>query len=435
MSGVRTLSLLPAAAQRYLDKSACSGPWSLTGDDCAGFAGAVVIPSLAEGDGLFATLQSLAANPPQRLAGFLVVVVVNHGEHASVADRRQNRLDLVRLSGLAQRSRLCLAWVDAASSGWEVPGKLAGVGFARKLGMDLALPRLNWSHDPLLVCLDADTLVEANYLESVVSHFRRSPLGAAVLPYRHQAGGDAAQQAAIDRYELFLRSYVYGLRLARSPYAFNSVGSAMACRASAYVRCGGMNCRKAGEDFYFLQKLAKTDGVDLLTGTTVFPEPRVSERVPFGTGRSMGRLLQGDAQAVLFYPAKVFRVLADWIRAVEQEPQGDAEMLLTSAGAISPVLVDYLEQANWRTVWPRLQSTHRTEVRLLQAFHVWFDGFRTMRLIHLLCDSGHSRGEPEDVLPDYFSWEGCGCPGSQAGMLGALRLHDGAKPLIRMSKI
>ena len=429
------MNLLPDAVQRYLDRSAFRGAWTLEGVERGGFAGAVVIPSLAEGDSLFATLQSLAANPRRLTACFLVVIVVNHAENASAADRLQNSIDLTRLAVLAEGSELCLSWVDAASPGAEVPTKQAGVGFARKLGMDLALPLLNWKEDSLLVCLDADTLVEANYLQSIVMHFRQSALGAATLPFRHQPGNDAAQQAAIDRYELFLRSYVYGLRLAESPYAFNTVGSAMACRASAYVRCGGMNCRKAGEDFYFLQKLAKTDGVALLSGTTVFPEPRVSSRVPFGTGRSMSRLLDGDARAVLFYPAKAFQVLADWLRTVNQQLSFDAETLLTYAEKMSPVLTDYLEQANWRTVWPRIQSTHRTGSRRRQAFHVWFDGFKTMRMIHLLCDAGFSRGEPEDVLPEYFFWDGRDCPEVQAGMLEALRSQDGVQQSISVSKI
>lgn len=418
------MSLLPAAVQRYLDKNRSTGPWALAGEERADFAGAVVIPALAEGDSLFATLQSLAANPAQMLERFLILIVINHGEHASTDDRLQNQADLSRLADLAGRSELCLAWVDAASANCEVPAKQAGVGFVRKLGLDLALSRLDWTEDPLLVCLDADTLVETTYLQSIVEHFKQSHDGAAVLPFRHQAAASAVQQAAIDRYELFLRSYVFGLRLAGSPYAFNTVGSAIACRGLAYVRCGGMNCRKAGEDFYFLQKLAKTDGVGLLEGTTVFPEPRVSERVPFGTGRSMGRLASGDQQAVLFYPAAVFQVLGHWLSVVAQNLSGDAEQLLASAGEISPVLVNYLEQNGWRSVWPRLQSTHRDDARRLHAFHGWFDGFRSMRLIHMLCDAGFERSDSEKVLTEYFDWDGRASPGSLTGMLEKLRQDD-----------
>lgn len=419
------MSALPAAVCSYLDKAASKGDWQLDGEQRDDFAGAVVIPSLAEGESLFATLHSLATNPPAWTTRFCVVVVVNHGLPAAPAVRLQNAADLEGLAELAARSGLCLAWVDAASPGREVPAKQAGVGFARKLGMDLVLPRLNWAEDPLLVCLDADTLVEADYLQVIAGHFRQSVEGGAVLPFRHQPAAGPVQQAAIDRYELFLRSYVYGLRLAGSPYAFNTVGSAMACRASAYMRCGGMNSRKAAEDFYFLQKLAKTGGVGLLSGTTVHPEPRVSARVPFGTGRSMARLLDGDVQGVLFYPSAAFRVLQAWLLAAGQGRSEDAAQLLARAEQISPILAGYLEQSGWRTVWSGLQLNHRTPTRLMQAFHGWFDGFRTMRLIHLLCDAGLERGEPAELLPDYFAWDGRPCPGTLAAMLAELRRFDG----------
>jgi hypothetical protein len=418
------MSHFPAAVQRYLDKRVAKGPWTVTGAENRTFTGVVVIPSLAESDSLFATLQSLESNPAQWRDSFLVLVVVNHGEQACIEEKQQNFQDLTRLIKYSADSTLPLAWIDAASPGLEIPAKQAGVGFVRKLGMDLALTCLDWQKEPLLVCLDADTLVEPNYLQTIVAHFQHSPLGAAVLPFRHQQAEDALQQAAIDRYELFMRSYVYGLRLAGSPYAFNSVGSAIACRAVAYVRCGGMNSRKAGEDFYFLQKLAKTDGVDLMTGTRVFPEPRVSSRVPFGTGRSMGRLLEGDTEGVLFYPVAAFEILSGWLLCVTQNLAADADLLFSLAEGLSAVLADYLVQIDWHATWPKLQENHRTEKGRAQAFHSWFDGFRTLRLIHLLCDTGLSRGEPKEVLPAFFSWDGRDCPKTVPAMLEELRLCD-----------
>jgi hypothetical protein len=71
-----------------------------------------------------------------------------------------------------------------------------------------------------------------------------------------------------------------------------------------------------------------------------------------------------------------------------------------------------------------MQKTHQRHPRLEQAFHVWFDGFRTLRLIHLLCDSEFGRGEPEEILPEYFAWQGCAAPASLGGMLEALRVAD-----------
>ncbi len=415
---------LPLPVQRYLNKRAIKGPWSLTPTESGRYRGVVVIPALAEGDSLFATLASLAATPPLWTDRYLVMLVVNHGEAARADVRRQNLLDLERLHAVAADHPLPLAWIDAASPGLELPARQAGVGFARKLGLDTALLTLDWNDDPLLICLDADTLVAPNYFQAIDQHFRQAAEGAAVLPFRHQPADSPQLQAAIDLYELYLRCYVLGLELAGSPYAFHSIGSAMACRGHAYVRCGGMNLRQAAEDFHFLQKLAKTDGITSLRGTKVFPSARTSERVPFGTGRSMTRQLAGDTAAVRFYPTAAFRTLGDWLQLVTQEPGATAEQLMQSARKLSPVLADFLEAAGWQTVWPRLQATHRDNRARRQAFHGWFDGLCTLRLIHHLCDRDLGRDEPQQALKSLFAWAGLDEPVSLADALATLRNRE-----------
>jgi hypothetical protein len=128
--------------------------------------------------------------------------------------------------------RRCIFVVDAASAGRELPAKGGGVGLARKIGFDLALSILAFERsDPLLIALDADTLVMPDYLPSLVSHFQMAAAGGAVIPFCHQGGSSPRHDRAIRRYELFLRSYVLGLSRADSPYAFHTVGSAMACTA------------------------------------------------------------------------------------------------------------------------------------------------------------------------------------------------------------
>lgn len=377
--------------QRYLSTRAASGPWTIEGCGRSDFTGAVVIPALAESSHLFATLASLAANPPELLERFLILVVVNHRADADVADKADNVSLLRRLAaGDGVPPMLNLAWVDAASPGRELPVKGGGVGLARKIGCDLALCRLCFAGPPpVLVSLDADTLVETTYLGAILDHFRTVREGGAVIPYRHQPGATAAGEAAIRQYELFLRHYVHGLRLAGSPYAYHSIGSALACRADAYVKAGGMNRRPAGEDFYFLQQLAKTAGVAFLTGTTVFPSARPSARTPYGTGRSISRLLAGDLQAVRFYPAAVFEILGGWLQLAQQNWNAPAEALLARARSFCPELTEYLVTQDFVTVWDRLQRQHRHEAAFLQAFHGWFDALRTLRLIHQLCRGAH----------------------------------------------
>jgi hypothetical protein len=80
-------------------------------------------------------------------------------------------------------------------------------------------------------------------------------------------------------------------RWAGHPFAYHTVGSAMAVRRNAYLSQGGMNTRQAGEDFYFLQKFIETGRLQELNSTTVYPAVRESLRVPFGTGKAMHQIM------------------------------------------------------------------------------------------------------------------------------------------------
>jgi len=416
----------PASVARYLGSRAVAGPWSIEGNDRRDFSGAVVIPALAEGVSLFATLASLAANPHELLQRFLVLVVVNHRPDADPADQADNRALLRRLAtGDGVPPGLNLAWVDAAAPGRELPAKGGGVGLARKIGFDLTLARFDYRDAPILVSLDADTLVRPNYLEALTRHFAAAPQGGAVIPFAHQPGATPAEEAAIVRYELFLRHYVLGLSLAGSPYAYHTVGSALACTASAYVKAGGMNRRVAGEDFYFLQQLAKTSGVAQLRGTTVHPSPRPSGRTPFGTGRSVARLLAGERESVRFYPPEAFAILGRWLDLVAAD-QEEKESLQARAQELSPGLAEFLRVEGFDETWSRLRRQNRTRQPLLRAFHGWFDALRSLRLIHHLCASGHPRVEAEQAIPPLLRRCGAEPPADAAGQLQLLRaLQDG----------
>jgi len=103
-------------------------------------------------------------------------------------------------------------------------------------------------------------------------------------------------QAAICCYEIFLRYWVLGLKYAKSPWAFHSIGSTIVTSTDSYLKVRGMNKREAGEDFYFLNKLAKIGSIDYIRDTCVFPSARSSSRVPFGTGKRIERFLSGQKQ-------------------------------------------------------------------------------------------------------------------------------------------
>lgn len=397
------LERLPAFLRRYLCTRAISGPWSLEGCCADGFAAAVVVPALAEERHLFATLDALADQPHPLRSRVLAVVVINHRADTDPSMKEDNRRVLQRLQAGEGGGGMPLAWVDAASPGRELPPG-QGVGLARKIGCDLALARLDWSAPPLLVFLDADTLIAPDYLPAIFRHFGTTREGGGILPFAHQTGATPAEEDAIVRYELFLRSYVLGLSLAGSPYAFHTVGSTIACRAEAYVRCGGMNRRLAGEDFYFLQQLAKTAGVAPVAGTAVRPSSRPSERTPFGTGRSVARQLAGEEGASFYHP-QTFRILAAWLQGAQAIlPAADGDRLLKAAEEADPQVARFLAAEGFPAAWERIRRTSRGD-SLPKAFHGWFDALKTLRLIHHLCPF-HPRCSPGEGIPPLMAWAG-----------------------------
>ena len=402
--------MIPAIWQKYLQKRGLPGDWRLEEEPGTTFEAAVVIPALAESGSLFATLESLAAGPADDLARTLVVVVVNNSPVATGEQRRDNQETLKRLRAGEAADGLKLTWVDAASAGQELPEKTAGAGLARKLGCDLSLTRLVHRQHTFIACLDADTLVEPGYLAALYRHFAAAGQGGAVLPFRHQQTQSSQASEAIELYELYLRAYPLGLHLAGSPYAYHTVGSAMACRADSYVRCGGMNKRKAGEDFYFLQQLAKTCGVACLQGTTVHPSPRVSSRTPFGTGPSMSLLLAGEADAVNFYHPGAFALLRDWLALVEENIDAGGEELVHKGGEICLEMVSFLVDAGFAESWDSIRSNSPGPAGRRRNFHDWFDALRTFRCVRHL-DRRFPRMSPEQTVASLLGELACSAEG------------------------
>lgn len=400
----------------YLAGRAITSPWRLEGASGDGFDGCVVIPALGESQRLFATLGSLAANPPELLARFLVVVVVNHREDASGVEKLDNAETLAQLKLLD--TPLKLAYIDAASDGLELGAKTGGVGLARRIGMDLALPRLG--KNGIMVCLDADTLVQPDYLQAICRHFATCRAGGGVIPFCHQEGATAAEERAILLYELFLRHYVLGLEQAGSPYAFHCVGSAMACTAKAYLKMGGMNSRRAGEDFYFLQQLQRTAGIAQISGTTVRPSARSSHRVPFGTGKSISRILSEGEESQTFYRVECFKILGEWLGLVERGAALSAQELVAQSAAVDPQLALYLSQSGFERVWDGLRDNSNGADGLKSAFHGWFDALKTVRLVHHLSLS-YPRCRADQSIPELMEFCGATPVHGESAQLRILR--------------
>jgi hypothetical protein len=364
----------------------------------------VVVPVLGESRTLPATLYSLAASPADERLHSLVLCVVNNRtkSHARSEDIEENNKTLAWLKGIVtDGSRgLGIAVIDASTEGHEL-SQDQGVGTARKLGMDRALVLLN-RPDGIIVSLDADTSVETNYFAAVRRHFRDEARSAAVIAYAHDLPEAENLREAIVSYELYLRYHELGLCFAGSPYAFHTIGSATACSAEAYAAAGGMNQREAGEDFYFLQELAKRGPVTRITDTTVHPSARASHRVPFGTGAYISKHVTGPGHTTRLYNPNAYRTLRLWLRCIDGHCELPAEELIAlfcgavencstlhggEGAVVASAAREFVRAAGFAKTWPKLQAGAGNRTQLLAQFHRWFDALKTLRLVHALRDN------------------------------------------------
>ena len=271
----------------------------------------VVIPCFSEPD-IHLTLQSLCACT-KPLGSVEIIVVVNHSECATQEVKDFNERTFIDLQRFAESIQIPWMRIFPIYAP-DLPKKHAGVGLARKIGMDEAVRRFsrcNAQHGIIAAC-DSDTVVQGNFFTAVERFFIEHPsCGVATIHFEHPLAGELPQSMyyAIAQYELHLRLYVHALESIGFIYPYHTVGSSMAVTAEAYCRQGGMNKRQAGEDFYFLQKMFQAERVGTIAETMLIPSSRVSNRVPFGTGHAMATLAESSNPLFFTYNPESYHVI------------------------------------------------------------------------------------------------------------------------------
>ncbi|MDP4680515.1 MAG: glycosyltransferase family 2 protein [Cyclobacteriaceae bacterium] len=274
----------------------------------------------------------------------------------------------------------------------ESPKKHAGVGLARKIGMDEAVRMFETinNSDGVILCFDADSTCEENLLSEVWSHFLLNPKSPGCsINFEHPLTGNLDHQIyrGITFYELHLRYYVDALKYAGFPYAYHTIGSSMAVRSSAYQKQGGMNRKKAGEDFYFLHKIIPLGNFGEVNSTAIYPSPRASDRVPFGTGRAVGEWLAGEQEDYLTYHFQIFEDLKIFITQVDSYFMTNEKALKESMLDLPRSISDFLNSLNFELILKEVQDQSSNLDSFRKRFFQWFDGFRVLKYVHFARDS------------------------------------------------
>ena len=408
---------IPLSVKKYLNKYS-AGNWKLTAAELKNITTAIVIPALGEFNNIKKLFESFLENDETYFHQTLLIVVVNNSADLIdvIIDDNQKLIKFIEaiinkdshyVDDLVQKlidSKLNFAFVDASSRNNVLPEKDAGVGLARKIGMDLALTVFDYSKKDkkILVCLDADCVVKNNYITEINKQFTERNISAAVINFEHYLEKDEKYHRAIICYEIFLRYYVLSLKLAGSKYAFHTIGSSMACDYQSYIKIQGMNKRPAAEDFYFLEKLAKIVNIEKINTTTVFPSSRSSWRVPFGTGQRVGRFILGEENEYLLYNPEIFKILKSWLGIFNSDEIHSGEDYLRIVKKIDIQLYNFLKLNKFEIYWNKILANSKSDEQIKKQKYIWFDGFRTLKFVHYLRDNGYPMINMFDALDELF---------------------------------
>ncbi len=253
--------------------------------------------------------------------------------------------------------------------------------------MDLAFRTFKANNkNGIIINLDADTRVSENYLISIETHFEKNPkTEAASIYFEHDVENHISnnEQLAVLNYELHLRYFINMQRIIELPYAYQTIGSAMAVRSFAYAKERGMNKRQAGEDFYFLHKFTKNESLSEINSAVVRPSHRSSDRVPFGTGKAIQDMISESSIKKKSYNPESFVTLKKWTKQIFETYPNLETSLIESDSMVYQFLKERKQLDRIQEITTNTNSYKSFKKRFFQ----WFDAFMLMKYLHYARDN------------------------------------------------
>lgn len=374
---------------------------------------AICIPIYNEFPHFFKTLRSIYFSLAQSLSylqkDFVPISIIcsvnaKENEDFEIQDNNEKLLrELMRLqkTEFFENELMNIHVLNFSQNGFYF-GSKDGVGLARKLALDYALQ----AGSKILVSLDADCLVSRNYIQSLELFYHRhtqaNKKAWALTGFSHLIGENVKleHQNAMKEYERYLFTHSQFLFDIGSPYYPVALGPTIIATSEAYVQCGGMNTKIAGEDFYFLQSLIKLDlkkSIEsyVFLASKVFPSDRLSNRVLFGTGTALEEIMKGEKKGFTKSNYKAvevfflqFNTLVEVFYAKKNEKKQDLKILKAfeiQVKKASPLVWQFLEEDRFWKDWEKIIKTHwKKKENLIKAFFERFDGLKTIRLFNYL---------------------------------------------------
>ncbi|MDH8701958.1 glycosyltransferase involved in cell wall biosynthesis [Dysgonomonadaceae bacterium PH5-43] len=315
-----------------------------------------------------------------------VIVVVNSYLISSSEIIKQNQNTYTQLKSVAQANNSSTFYITPLYID-NIPGHQTGAGLPRKIGMDKAVNDFYEENNPegIIVSLDADTTVELNYFEEIYYNFKKYNLKSATIEYHHPTEHlpeNDKLRIATEAYEEYLRYYRAALEYAGYPYAYYTIGSAFAVTAKTYKQVGGMGKQQAGEDFYFLQKVFPLGKTKFINTTKVYPAARISDRVPFGTGPAIAKMLEENQLYKLTYQVKAFEELKQLFDLLDSFFKQTSEDVVMQCKILPKHLQAFLLEDDFFSKVEEINQHTSSVNNFKKRFFNYFNAFKILKYLN-----------------------------------------------------
>ncbi|MEN3045677.1 MAG: hypothetical protein ABDH49_01625 [Candidatus Hydrothermales bacterium] len=322
-----------------------------------------------------------------------IIFLVNEPENASEILRKKH-IEIVRFLNLKKKEleegnfRIYNIYLD------NIPRKKFGIGNARKVLCDEAIFRYHYlgNERGLIATLDADCFVKDNYFEEIIKTFKTSESEFSHIYFEHpfESLDDEKLKDGIIYYELFLRFYKNSLLYSDYPFVSYTIGSCFAFRADTYSKFGGFKSkRKAGEDFYFVQKILPHVRFTDIVNTCVYPRARISERVPFGTGKALKDYVEGKEKFYYSIPLDPFKELKNLKYFVIGEK---------SLKELHPLLREFLIKERVEREIKNIKARTKSKKVYVRNFYLWFNLLKVFRFIRFFMQRENKKTTLEESV-------------------------------------
>jgi len=276
----------------------------------------------------------------------------------------------------------------------NLPGHQTGAGLPRKLGMEEAIRHFHGDKKGIIVSLDADCLVAPNYLTEINRNFKEYRLYSATIEFHHPVEHlDVSDplRIATANYEHYLRYYRQALEFCGYPYPYFTIGSAFAVTAETYLKAGGMGKQQSGEDFYFLQKVFPLGRTRFIDTTCVYPAARTSDRVPFGTGPALQKMLVENQLSKFTFQVEAFVTLKVFFEKIDLFYDKMQEEVENRIGDLPEYLLLFLKSDDFLSKIDEINRHTASLSNFRKRFFSYFNAFKILKYLNF-------------VHPAYFDW-------------------------------